>query len=475
MRGEAHKSIFWSGVQQFVVFGIQFLVGIVLARLLTPYDFGVIAMQGVFFAIAFAFIDCGLEGALIQKKECTRADENSTFIFSTVISVALYVLLFVAAPVVEEFYETPNFGKVLRVSALVLMINATGIVPRSLLQRQLRFKELAVATTTISFITGGIALAMAYNGYAYWALVGQTLLAAVLTNMAYFIYSHWKPALQFSTESFRQLINFGLPMMFTALVNAVYNNIYSLLIGKQYNARQLGLYNRADNYSSYVSYNMSDMSMRALYPLLSRVQDDLGQLKIAALRILHASGFIVIPINVFLLVKAEDIIRIVMTEKWLEMAPMMQILCIASLSYVVANLHMNLFKAIGRTHILFICELIKKILGITILLITFRYGLIVMLCGILAYSILHVIVSSYFVYRYIGISILDQIKEWRIVVLNSIIPIIACILLSIWVDNLYLRFFMSFVSYFAIYGLLAIVVKDKALDFIMGYFVKQAK
>lgn len=349
MKGDAHRSLLWSGVQQFVVFGIQFAVGIVLARILSPYDFGVVAMQGVFFAISNSFIECGLEGAMIQKKVCTRADENSAFLFSTTISVTLYVLLFVAAPVIEEFYEIPNLGKVLRVSALVLMINAVGIVPRSLLQRQLRFKELAVATTSITFISGLVAMVMAHNGYAYWALVGQTLLAAMLTNIAYYAYSRWRPALQFSTESFRQLITFGLPMMFTALVNAVYSNLYSLIIGKQYNARQLGLYNRAENYSGYVSYNVSDLSMRALYPILSRVQDDLEQLRIAALRILHASGFVVIPINVFLLVNARDIICILLTEKWMEMAPLMQILCMASLAYVVSNLHFNLFKVVGRT------------------------------------------------------------------------------------------------------------------------------
>ena len=132
MKGDAHKSLLWSGVQQFVVFGIQFGVGVLLARLLNPYDFGVIAMQGVFFAISSAFIDCGLEGALIQKKECTKADANSAFIYSVSISVALYVLLFLAAPIIEDFYHTPNLGKVIRISSLVLMINAVGIVPRSL-------------------------------------------------------------------------------------------------------------------------------------------------------------------------------------------------------------------------------------------------------------------------------------------------------------------------------------------------------
>lgn len=472
MKGDAHKSVLWSGVQQFVVFGIQFAVGIVLARLLNPYDFGVIAMQTVFFSVSNAFIECGLEGALIQKKECTREDENSAFIFSSSISVALYLLLFYGAPVIEEFYHTPNLGKVLRVSALVLMINAVGIVPRSLLQRQLRFKDLAVAATSISLFSGVIAMLMAYNGYAYWALVGQTLLAAVLTNFAYYVYTRWWPSFKFSTESFRQLFSFGLPMMFTSLVHAVYNNLYSLVIGKRFNAWQLGLYNRSENYSGYVSYNLSSFSMRALYPILSRAQDNLAQLKEGALRILHASAFFVIPINVFLMVKAEDIVVITLTDKWIAMAPLMQILCLAKMGYVVTNLHFNLFKAIGRTQILFISELINKILGILVLLITFQYGLMVMVWGLLVYALLNILVSSWFVWHFIGITLQDQGRQVYMVFVNALIPILACFLIGTLLGNIYLRLGLSVLAYFSIYGILAWLEKDKTIDFLMGYFPK---
>lgn len=470
MKGDAHKSLLWSGIQQFVVFGIQFGVGILLARLLNPYDFGVIAMQGVFFAISSAFIDCGLEGALIQKKECTKADANSAFIYSVSISVALYLLFFLAAPIIEDFYHTPNLGKVIRISALVLMINAVGIVPRSLLQRQLRFKELAVASTTIQFVAGFVAVMMAYHGYAYWALVGQTLLATSLMVMACYIYTRWRPSFQFSMESFRQLITFGLPMLLTALVHSIYNNLYSLVIGKRYDARQLGLYNRAENYSCYVSYNLSDMSMRALYPILSRVQNNMEHQKVSALRILHASAFIVVPINIFLLVRSEDIICILLTDKWVEMAPLMQVMCISSMAYVVSNLHFNLFKAIGRTQILFICELIKKILGILILLVTFQYSLMVMVWGLLVYATLNILVSSYFVYRFVGITLLEQANEVGQIALNVLIPILLCFLIATLIDQLYIRFALSFILYFAVYTLLAWIEKDKALDFFKGYF-----
>ena len=410
---------------------------------------------------------------MIQKKECTKADESSAFLFSTSISLALYLLLFFGAPAIEEFYHTPNLGKVLRVSALVLMINAVGIVPRSLLQRQLRFKELAVATTSISLFSGVVALFMAYNGYAYWALVGQTLLAAGLMNMAYYFYTHWCPSIHFSAESFRLLFSFGLPMMFTSLVHAIYNNLYSLVIGKRFNAWQLGLYNRSDNYSSFISYNLSDMSMRALYPILSRAQDNYEQLKVAALRILHASAFIVVPINIFLFVKAEDVICILLTDKWLEMAPLMRVMCVSTLAYVVSNLHFNLFKAIGRTQILFVCELIIKILGILILLITFQYGLMAMVWGLLVYAALSILVSSLFVWYFMGISLSEQCQQVYMVIINVVISILACFLIGEFFDNIYLRLGLSFVVYFSVYGILAWFERDKAIDFLMGYFKKE--
>lgn len=473
MKGDAHKSLLWSGVQQFVTFGIQFVLGVILARMLNPYDYGLIAMQGIFFAISGAFIDFGLEGALIQKKECDKIDLNTAFLFSMSMSVAMYVLLFFAAPLIAEFYHAPILCKMLRFSALVLFMNALGIAPRALLQRQLRFKELAFATTSISLLSGLVALYMAYHGYAYWSLIGQSLLSAALLAMFCMAYARWWPAWKCSMESFRHLIAFGLPMLFTSLVHAVYNNLYSLVVGRHYPPRQLGLYNRAENYSGFVSYSLSDMSMRALYPLLSRVQDDLIQLKEAALRILHASAFIVVPINIFLMIKAEDIIRILLTEKWLAMTPLMQVMCISSMAYVVSNLHFNLFKAIGKTQILFLCELIKKIVGVLVLLITFRYGLIVMVWGLLVYALLNVLVSSWFVYRFMNITLMDQYKQVHIVVMNALIAMVACYSLGWMIESLYVRFALSVFVFFGIYGLLGLLVKDKAIDFLMGYLRKE--
>lgn len=475
MKGEAHKSLLWSGVQQFVTFGIQFVLGIVLARLLNPYDYGLIAMQGIFFAISNAFIDFGLEGALIQKKVCNKTDLNTAFLFSLTMALAIYVLLFMAAPMIAEFYHAPILGKMLRFSALVLVINSIGIAPKSLLQRQLRFKELAMASTSITLLSGLVALYMAYHGYAYWSLIGQSLLGAALMTGACALYARWLPSWHCSMESFRHLISFGLPMLFTTLVNAVYNNIYSLVVGRFYTPRQLGLYERANNYSGYVSYSLSDLSMRALYPLLSRVQDDMMQLKESALRILHASAFIVVPINVFLMIKAEDLIRMVLTEKWLGMAPLMQVLCISSMAYVVANLHFNLFKAIGKTQVLFICELIKKILGVLMLLITFRFGLMAMVWGLLVYAIVNILISSLFVYRFMDITLMDQIRQVHIVTFNGLMALVACWLMGWLIDNLYLRFGQSFVVFFSVYATMAWIEKDKAIDFLKVYFQRRKR
>ena len=470
MKGEAHKSLLWSGVQQFVTFGIQFVLGIVLARLLNPYDYGLIAMQGIFFAISGAFIDFGLEGALIQKKECNKADLDTAFLFSLTIALSMYVLLFLAAPIIAEFYHAPILGKMLRFSALVLILNSIGIAPKALLQRQLRFKELALASTSITLLSGLVALYMAYHGYAYWSLIGQSLLGAALMTGVCALYARWLPSWHYSMESFRHLVSFGLPMLFTALVNAVYTNLYSLVVGRFYTPRQLGLYERASNYSGYLSYSLSDLSMRALYPLLSKVQDDMAQLKKSALRILHASAFIVVPISVFLMIKAEDLIRIVLTEKWVEMAPLMQVMCISSMAYVVSNLHFNLFKAIGKTQILFICELIKKIWGVLVLLITFRFGLMVMVWGLLVYALINILISSLFVYRFMDITLMEQIRQVHIVVLNGLVALVGCWLLGGGIDNLYVRLGLSVVVFFSVYTVLVWIEKDKAIEFLKGYF-----
>lgn len=470
MRGEAHKSLLWSGVQQFSTFGIQFVLGIVLARMLNPYDYGLVAMQGVFFAISNAFVDFGFEGALIQKKTCNNADMNTAFIFSLVMAITLYVLLFYAAPLIAEFYHAPILAKMLRFSAFVLLFNAIGIAPKALLQRQLRFKELALATTGVALLSGLVALFMAYHGYAYWSLIGQSLLNAALLTAICSFYAHWLPSWHFSMESFRHLITFGLPMLFTSLAHAIYSNIYTLVVGRNYSAQQLGLYSKAEGYSYYVPFNLCGLSMRALYPLLSQVQDDLVLLKESALRILHTSLFIVLPINFFLLIKAEDIIRLILTNKWVEMAPLMQVMCVSSVAYVVSNLHFNLFKAIGKTQILFICELIKKVLGVLVLLITFRYGLIVMVWGLLVYSFINILISSLFVYRFMGITLMEQIQQVQIVVFNGIIALTACWLLGWLIDILSLRLGLSIVVFFCVYVVLAWMEKDKAIDFLKGYF-----
>lgn len=473
MKGEAHRSLLWSAIQQFATFGIQFILGIILARLLNPYDYGLIAMQGVFFAISNAFVDFGFEGALIQKKKCNRADLNTAFLFSLSMAVVLYILLFYAAPLVADFYNAPILGKMLRISAFVLVFNAMGIAPKALLQRQLRFKELALATTGISLFSGGVALGMAYHGYAYWSLIAQSLLSAALLTMICALYAHWAPSWLFSMESFRHLITFGLPMLFTSLVHAIYSNIYTLVVGRFYSAQELGLYSKAEGYSYYVPFNLCGFSMRALYPLLSRVQDDSALLRESAMRILHTSLFIVLPINVFLLFKSEDIIRVVLTDKWVEMAPLMQVMCISSMAFVVSNLHFNLFKAIGKTQILFICELIKKILGIIVLFVTYRYGLMVMAWGILVYSYINVVIGSWFVWRFINITFMDQIKQVHIVLFNGVVALVACYLVGMLIEQLHIRLVLSFFVFFCIYVLLGVLVKDKAIDFFKGYLQRK--
>ncbi len=470
MLGEAQRSLLWSGVQQVIVLGCQFGLGILLARLLNPYDFGVVAMQGIFFAISNAFIDCGLEGALIQKRDCTKEDTNSAFVYSLTVSILLYLLLFFSAPFIEEYFHTPNLQKVIRVSAIVLVLNALGIVPRSLLQRRLHFKSLALVTTSSTLIAGVVAVIMAYNGYAYWALVCHSLLTAVLLTTGYYIFAHWHPGTRTSNESYRQLLSFGVPMMFSSLMNGVYSNLYSLMIGRAYNPQQLGVFNRAEGYSNYLSYNLSDLSMRALYPILSKSQDDLQSLKIQALKIIHATAFVAIPAIVFLVFNVEDIILLLLTNKWMSMAPLMKVITIASFGYVVLNLHVNLFKAVGKTQILFVCEMTKKFIGVLVLLITIRYGLQTMAWGMFIVALINMLISSLFVSRFIGITISEQLKQLYVIIMIALVSVWICTLFISQIEVVYLRLIISAITYFAIYGLLSYVLKLPALEYLRTFF-----
>ena len=471
MNSDAKRSILWSGIQNIANQGIHFVITVIIARLLKPEDYGLVAMLSIFYALAQAFIDSGLTGALIQKKDCTEKDYNSVFIFVVTISSILYIILFLCAPLIAQMYHNDTLIIISRVYLTCLVINALGVVPMTIMHKDLQFKQFAYITTTINLIAGVIAIILAYCGLAYWALVTQILITSALSTISYYVKTKWIPTFLFSVESFKSMISYGFPVMLTSIVHAIYNNLYSLVIGAKYNSTELGFYNRSYSFASIVPTTFSNFTMRAMFPILIRIQDNLNELRGKVLDMLHHSLYVVVPINVYLIFNTKDIIKIVLGNNWLELSPYLTILSISCISYIYTNMHMSTFKTIGKTKNLFVSECVRKVLGLITILITTPLGIMTMMNGLLAYAILDILISAYFLNKCIKIGILNQIKVSVTPILFSISAgLSAWFIASMIPHQLFLRFILSILTFGGTYILLSILFKEKSVIFIKNYF-----
>lgn len=470
MKSDAKRSVFWCGIQNIAHQGVNFIITIIIARILTPEDYGLIAMLTIFFALAQAFIDSGLSGALIQKKECTEKDYNSVFVFAVGVAILLYLILFICAPLIAKLYHNDLLVSLSRVYLFSLVINAIGIVPMTIMHKNLEFKQFASVTIGIDILAGFIAIIAAYCGMAYWALVYQILLSSCLSVLLFFVVTKWKPSFQFSRESFKEMISYGFPVMLTSVIHAVYNNIYSIVIGAKYKSKELGLYNRAYTFSYLIPATFSNFSMRAMFPVLTKVPDSKDELKRKCLDMLHLSLYIVVPINFFLIFNCNDIIRIVLGEKWMDLTPYMSFLCVSCIAYVYTNLHMTIYKIVGNTSDLFISETIRKVLGILTLIITVPYGVMTMVYGLLAYSFIDVVISSYFVKRSISMNLIEQVKESITPVLFSVVSGGCCWCVSLMIHKLYFRFIVCTLLFLCCYIILSLLFKERGVFFVKNYF-----
>lgn len=467
MQRNARTSVMWSGIQQISIAGIQFLITIILARILSPSDYGLIAMLTVFFAFSQAFVDSGLSGALIQKKEITDSDYNAVLVFSIIVSVCLYLILFLCAPLIAMLFHNELLIPITKVYMLDLIINALCMVPFARLQRDLKFDVIAKITTTSSFLSGCLAVWMAYSGFAYWALVVQLLFSSGLNAICYWCVAGWRPDFRFSYTSLKSMMSFGVPVMLTSVVNSIYNNIYSLIIGGKYTAVDLGLYNRANSFASFVPTNFSSFSLRALFPVFSRYQDNLQEFKERILTTLNLSLFVVTPINVFIFFFSDDIIEVVLTEKWLPMSFFMKILSVSSLFYIATNLQYNALKSLGRTKELFKSELTKRIIGMLIVFITVWYGIKVMVLGLLFFSIIEFYIGSYYIKRNANITALEQILQGLKIFIISVLAGIIAFICSTMISNMIVKLLLSAFLYFAIYLSFSFIKKEKGLVFLL--------
>jgi O-antigen/teichoic acid export membrane protein len=462
------NTIFWSFVEKISANGVQFLITIILARLLTPDDYGLIAMIAIFYSFSQALIDSGFASALIQKKDCSQQDYNAVFFFNIFISVLIYIILFFVAPLIADYYSNELLVNIIRVYCLNLIVNALFMVHRTVLIKHLKFKLLAVISLISSSSSGLLAIILAYLGFTYWALVWQILFASVLSFIIVLITCKWKPTVEFSFVSLKHLFPFGFNILLTAILNSIYNNLYSLIIGRKYNSVALGYYNRANSLASTVPIAVADFTMKALYPIHSKIQDEDEKLDISFINSLKILMLFIVPFNLFLSANAQDILVLLIGDKWLEAVPFFSILSIAFIFYPMLSLNINMLKVKGRADYVFRSELIKKIIGVVLVCITSRFGILVMVYGLLFYSVLDIVISTVFVQRVCKITPQKQFSIVFLIALCAILALLVSYYSTSFLDDTYIRLFICGALYILLYFALCMLVKLLSFKEIKG-------
>lgn len=401
----------WSAVERFSVQGISFLLSIIIARIVSPSAYGLIVMIQVFLSFSQLFIDSGFANALIQKKDRDETDYCTVFIFNMGVAIILYLLFFFAAPIIANFYEEPQLKTITRVISLNLIFSSLSIVQRTRLTINLDFKTQTKAGLWAVIISGVIGVICAYCGLEVWALVIQGLVNQLIISALLMFYSRWKPRMVFSVQSFKRLFSFGSKLMLSNILTSIVININSLVIGKKYSSADLAFYNRGFKLSEFPSVNIAEVLNRIIYPVLSRVQDDRKALQEAYLKYLHLSHYIVLPLMGLLVVLAAPLVEVLLTPKWLDAVPYLQIFCINFMLYPIIQQSGNPVAAIGHSGVLLKYQVLKRAVSLGILVYTITISIPAICWGVAVGSLFEAIVNVLICRKEIGVGIREHIKS----------------------------------------------------------------
>lgn len=402
LRRKSVTAVAWSGAEVFLRQGLQLLVAIILARLLGPEEFGTIALLYLFTGLSLAFIDSGFSAALIQRQDISRTDESTVFWFNLGMGAVTATSLILAAPWIAGFFAVPVLVPLTAVLAASLFINALGAIHQTLLSKRLDFRtpmQVGVAATVVSGIT---AILLARAGYGVWALAAQALVASMVTTGLYWMLSPWRPGRVFSMASARRLFGFGGYLMAAGLMDVAYSRLYSLLIGKVHGVRDLGLYNRAETTKQIPVEGLSGVLARVAFPVFSEAAGDPDKLRRGVRHALRGAMLINVPMMLGLMVTAEQTLRVVFGEQWVEAAPLLSILCLAGLFWPLHVLNLSVLKAQGHARLFFRLEIVKKTVGVVFLLAGLTQGLAGVAWSQVAFGLVAFLINARYTGRYLG-------------------------------------------------------------------------
>ena len=405
------KGVGWSAVDNLSQHAVTFLVSIVLARLLTPDDYGLIGIVTIFTLVSQALINAGFTSALIRKKDATDDDYNTVFIVNLGMSILLYAIIFLASPSIADFFNRQELISLVRVTSLGMIIGALALVQQTRLTKRIDFKSQTVITLTASVLSGLVGIVMAIVGFGVWALVAQQLSLQAIKTLGLWIVNRWVPKLRFSTSSFKELFGFGWKMMVSSLLDTVWKELYQVVVGKFYSPATLGQYTRSKQFSTLFSRNLTGVIQRVTYPVLSNIQDDKERMISAYRRIIKTTMFVTAISMFFLGAVSEPLLYCLIGAKWHEAATYLPLICISGSLYPLHAINLNMLQVQGRSDLFLGLEIVKKTIGLLPLAVCIFYGVMPMLLVTLFTGIIHYFLNSYYSGKLLGYSSWMQIKD----------------------------------------------------------------
>jgi teichuronic acid exporter len=441
LRKQARSGMVWTFAQQFGNQLVGFAVSLVLARILTPEEFGLIGMIAVFISVGQTLVQSGLTESLIRGPENTNSDYSTVFFYNLAASIFIYLLVYMFAPHIAEFYDQDILTDLTRLYCLVFIINGFSAVQQARLTQQMNFKLQMALSLPATVIGGGVGILLAVLDYGVWSLVWSQLVIAGIGCVLFWIFSGWRPNLIFSIPLFKQHFGFGIKLTISGLLETIFNNAYLIIIGKFFAPAQVGYFTRAETMRQLPLRNLSSALNKVTYPLFAKIQDDNLKLKGVYSEIMKIVVFIIAPTMVLLGVLAEPVFRFLFTSKWLPAVPYFQILCIVGILYPINAYNLNVLKVKGRSDLFLKLEVIKKLIIIGIIAATLPFGIYALLWGQVFIAIFGFFINSHYTGKFISYSALSQLKDLSPTLLLAFVAGVTCYIM----DRLFMQNFMDFI------------------------------
>jgi O-antigen/teichoic acid export membrane protein len=411
LKDKTITALIWTALDTVVVKAVGLVISVIIARLLSPSDYGVIGMLAIFIAIAQSMVDGGFGAALIQRKNVTSTDYSTIFYFNIVIALIMYLALYFSAEVIASFYNEPRLILLSKVLGLSFVINSFALIQRTILTKELDFKTQMKISVISVIISGVVGVYLAYAGYGVFALVFQVLFKSAINSILLWVLNSWRPSLVFSIQSFKSLFSFGSRLLFSGILDVIFKNLSVLVIGKVFSTQSLGFYTKAKELQTIPSSTLTLIIQKVSFPSFSKIQDDNEKLLRNFARAQQLAVFVIFPVMCGILVTSDALIELLLTEKWLPAVPYLKLLCVVGAFYPIHALNLNILNVKGRSDLFLRLEIVKKTLTVLVIFITYRWGITAMIYGQIFQSVICLFINSYYSNKLIGYGVYKQVKD----------------------------------------------------------------